>query len=372
MKNILQNSLSTKLLFLFAFGMANSAVASEFDVNGFGSVYFAQAFTPDLLPYGFYDQYPNFSTFSHLGFNVSSRTSERMTVAAQFIAAVPRQGVVPGKASAPNTQWELRAKWGFVNYDLTPSMTIKAGRQMVPVLFASEFSSVGYLLPYRQVPTYIFQTSSLSGFDGLSVTHTSNSELGELRLIGFTGTGNLDIGYTITGSDHNLMGLTTELRADGLQLHASYFHAEVDLNIIESGTHYTGSLHGAALGYRYDKNNIVSWGEYSYVWNPDPQGTFLPYMRGAYVLLGYRVGDFMPRYMYGMSSQTIVANTPAGAESSHTLGLNYQLDAKTVIKAEWEITEVDGDRVPTTSVRSNGSTTATHATAAYIGLDFVF
>jgi predicted porin len=127
-----------------------------------------------------------------------------------------------------------------------------------------------------------------------------------------------------------------------------------------------------SLGYRYDKMNIVSWGEYVYTHSGDgtsfPTANFAQSGKAGYVLIGYRVGDWLPRYTFAQASVTNIID--AGKTTTHTIGVNYQASAKVVAKAEFEI-DKGGTPVPFEDTISP-LTSSTTGTAGYVGVDFVF
>jgi len=130
--------------------------------------------------------------------------------------------------------------------------------------------------------------------------------------------------------------------------------------------------------------NIVSWGEYVYrhadngTPNPHNGDSSFNKADGGYVLLGYRLGDWMPRYTFA-HGESVIALQPAANMASHTVGVNYSVSPKVVLKAEYEHTSIANNNgtdanaglVAGMTVQS-GATPATSADSAYVGVDFSF
>jgi hypothetical protein len=105
-------------------------------------------------------------------------------------------------------------------------------------------------------------------------------------------------------------------------------------------------------------------------------GKFVGDGRGYYLLGGYRIGKFMPRYTFAQASQTFNVLTPTGygngQATSHTIGLNYQAGNQAVIKCEYEIDLVPAPQGGGYFVTQPTDATATTGGAFYLGADFIF
>ena len=142
-------------IYLFILIVSGTASAGEIEWSGFGSAYYGQTFQRDYLPTGFQDHYPNFTTFSRFGLNLGSRLDDKLSVAAQVVAS----------SAGPNESWTMDMKWGYFIYRPLSGLQIKGGRQLLPILFANEFSQVGYLLPYRAIPAAVL--SAIPSLDSM-------------------------------------------------------------------------------------------------------------------------------------------------------------------------------------------------------------
>jgi hypothetical protein len=377
-------SVKAKVLALGALSLcAFSAQAVEVSWNGFGSAYYGQALSSDLFPSGFTDKHVNFTSFSLMGLNVGAKVNDDLSFAAQLVAL--------GSPFGRTDKFGLAAQWAYVNYTPTQveGLSIRGGRQLLPLMMASEYVRVGYLLPFRQIPATVYNLAPFSRFDGVSAYQTVNTPVGRLTLGVFGGTPQLDTDTTIaalattTFTFADLLGAVATLDGDGWRLRAA---ASRNFNqIVTTGVPVVGTVtnqghnQNYSAGARYDKNNIVFWGEYLMIRTPDgtPSSTGGRYIgngHGYYLLGGYRIGNFMPRYTFAQGSQTFNlfgSGAYNGQTTSHTVGLNYTA-GQAVIKLEWE-----KDLVPVANgggytVTQPAGTTATSGSAFYAGVDFIF
>jgi hypothetical protein len=368
-----------KTLALIAFvAMCQPCKAHSADISwsGFGSTYYGQALNSALFPDGFSDKHVDFTTFSLMGLNLGAKVNDDFSFAAQIVAL--------GDSVGTTDSFGLIAQWAYVNYTPVENTSLRAGRQLLPVLMASEFVRVGYLLPYRQIPSIVYNLVPFSRFDGVSVYQTIDTDAGKLTVGAFGGKPALDINSTLlpAGSDYefdDLLGVQATLDGNGWRVRAQ---ASRDYSLASSpGVSEDGHIQNYSVGYRFDKYNIVSWGEYVLIRTPDGTpvngGRYIGDGRGYYLLGGYRIGRFMPRYTFAQASQTFNVGAPTGSYgngqvTSHTIGLNYQAGSQAVIKCEYEL-----DLVPTAQgggylVTQPSNTTVAAGSAFYLGVDFIF
>lgn len=371
-------SLSVKVLALGAFAVcAASANAVEVSWNGFGSAYYGQALNSGYLPSGFSDTHVNFTTFSNMGLNVGAKINEDLAFAAQIVAL--------GNPVGSTDKFGLIAQWAYVNYTPTAveGFSLRAGRQLAPILMASEYVRVGYLLPYRQIPSVVNGLAPITRFDGVGVYTTLNAGVGRLTLGVFGGSPALDSPSsplaTLTLSD--LLGGVATLDGDGWRVRAQA--SRVGSKLVPTGgtSFYEGHSQLYSAGARWDKYNVVFWGAYLMTRAPDGTpvadgsngGRYVGNAHGYYLMGGYRFGNWMPRYTFAQGSDNY--NVPSlaynGKVTSHTVGVNY-IAGQAVIKAEWE-----HDSSPVAQGAGYLATTPTGSTetsgnALYVGIDFIF
>jgi hypothetical protein len=165
----------------------------------------------------------------------------------------------------------------------------------------------------------------------------------------------------------NLLGAVASLEGEGWQIHLN-----ASRNTDVQGAVFSAHTQHYTAGYRYDRHHIVSWGEYGYEQSPDGTvltggQTYMGQSKGGYVLVGYRIGDFLPRYTYADGNYNLGIYT--GENTSHIFGLNYQMSTQAVVKAEYQVDLIPSGTTGYPVQTSNGSSSGS---ALYVGLDFIF
>jgi hypothetical protein len=272
-------------------------------------------------------------------------------------------------------------------------LDIKAGRQLYPAWLASEFIYVGALQPFRVMPASVSNLSSFRAFDGLSVNQTVDVGVGKATATVFGGRANQNSASptTLTPVDApNLIGASLTLKGDGFKARAQVSRSSVSLS-----TYYTSvstvsgvsvpvvsnvqALNGkadtlsATFGANYDKDNIVVWAEYGTVSSSDGPmtgaGQFLKSLQGGYVLAGYRLGQFMPRYSYALADWSQSGISGIGKGTTHNIGLNYQATDQVVVKGDFQM---DITSSGFSGVMVTNAAGVTNAKSFTVGVDFMF
>lgn len=358
----------------FAAVIGSASIANaEISWNGFGSVYYGHALNEDFLPVGFNSADPNLTSFSRFGLNVSGGISQNMDFAAQLIAT---------GGDAPHSGFDVYAQWAFLNYRVGDSTTLRFGRQILPAFIASEYARVGYLLPGRVIPS--FETLPFVAFDGVTAEHAWQLGDGMKLTAGIYG-GEAIIDVAIPAPAYytgkNLYGARLTLDGDGWRFHLNGMTNENVTGATGGPVSGRSKAPNYTVGFRYDKHNVVSWTEYLYSratsGTEDANGNQFSEARNAvYSLIGYRIGDFMPRYTYSYADATTGRGSTQEIFASHTVGLNYQLNPQAVFKIEYEHTDlIQANTLPAAQRGVHTFKTANNADsggAIYAGIDFVF
>ncbi|MFL5812799.1 MAG: hypothetical protein ACJ763_04425, partial [Bdellovibrionia bacterium] len=357
----------------------------EVSWNGFGSAYYGQALSSDYRPYGLTDNHVNFTTFSNMGLNVGAKINDDLAFAAQLVAL--------GSPVGSTDKFGLIAQWAYVNY--TPSqvqgLSIRGGRQLAPIMMASEYVRVGYLLPYRQIPAVVYNLAPITRFDGVGVYQTVNAGIGRLTLGVFGGSPALDTVSQTTYSFglSDLLGAVATLDGDGWRVRAQASRMYNKFNLVTSPStslNWDGHSQIYSAGARYDKHNVVFWGEYLMTRAPDGtpvspisvatagnNGRYVGSSHGYYLMGGYRLGNFLPRYTFAQGSNNYNLPVAAynGKVTSHTVGLNYTA-GQAVLKAEFEHDSSPAAQGAGYLATTPAGSTATSGNAFFAGVDFIF
>lgn len=365
--------LSKALVGLAVLGSVSAAKA-DISWNGFGNVFYGHLLNEDFRTTGFESADPNFTSFSQFGLNVGGAITSDMDFAAQLVAT---------GGNTVHSGFDLFAQWAFLNYRVGDSTVLRFGRQLFPLFIASEYARVGFLLPYRSIPQTVFGLYPFLAFDGAAAEHSW--QLGDnLKLTAgiFGGTGIIDADVSLfnaTYSGTNMYGAQLNLDGDGWRIHLQGHSIKSDYGV--GGASYTAAVPTYTAGIRYDKHNFVTWAEYLFSESTD--GTpatattkFQEHKRAGYAMVGYRLGEFLPRYTYAYADASLGLPYGGGFGSTrfqmttHTVGFNYQMNSQAVFKLDYEITELPTGQDPGLGLsRVAGEDSSS---AVYAGISFIF
>jgi hypothetical protein len=368
------------LAFFSSVAMVSTAHAT-IEWSGFGSGRFAETLTDEVHNTSLDPHKAEYGKFSKLGLNVGSSISDKLDVAAQFV--VGGSGATTGDIGSE--QWNLNANWAFASYKIFDGLKFKYGRQLLPNFLAAEYAQVGYLQPYREIPQAISLMSFFKNFNGALIEYALATPVGTLTTSAWAGdvtiTGSLGPLGTLTGKTSNLYGGGLTLTGDGYKARAQYSSSRSDVSMPTIAYTGGGIIEQTTLGASYDKNNIVVWAEYGQERSRDatagPLSTndFFEKASAYYILAGYHIGKFMPRFTYAKADFNKIGFIGLeGEEKDYTLGLNYQLDPSAILKVDYEMAKLaDGKEGAFTRRDAKFPTTSDDkAEAIYAGIDFIF
>ncbi len=364
--------------------------AVNLSAQGFGSFYGARTTNNSFLPVGFESNQVDFTHFSLIGADLTAKIDDQWSVLTELIAQ-GQQG-----NSTDTSNFNNYVQWAFINYKPIDNMNVKLGRQRFPIWMASEFINTHHQLPFRVLPQIVYKNAPLNAFDGALVSYGFETGVGKLDVAVFGGDPIIDmnLGNTVSLDLSNLYGARAVLLGDGWRVRAmsaaitvsgsSTREITISNQTVTSVTDLSAKERITSFGYRFDKYDFVSWGEYSFISadgstiNPvpagllpeypvgSPGGTFLKSTKSGYAVLGYRLGSILPRYTYAQVSSDIGFGE-RGAKS-HTFGLDYFASEKVTVRGEYEIVNVEAYKAPHYMSMSSPETSTG---AIYFGADFI-
>ena len=353
-----------------SFGLAASlpAQSADFSATGFGSLFYGQALNSALMPITFNDHSPDFTSFSLVGTDLNLKLGDEWSAAAELIAT--------GKPGL-QTNFNNFAQWAYLAYAPMPGMSIKLGRQRYAVWTASEYINTHFLLPFRELPGIVLRSAPFNSFDGVSISQefAFNNDL-KMNIQVFGGNPLTDIPLASTQSitNRNALGARINFEGDGWRVRGQVTRYHT-VAVGYAPSTVSANRQNASVGYRFDKYNIVSWGEYMIAYSHDgtplPSGTYLQSSRAGYVLVGYQLNKILPRYTFASANQNLGLTAFVGSATTHTFGVNIQASPKVLVKAEYELNVVSNPNTGGAYVTQPVGSTATSGSAIYLGADFL-
>lgn len=287
---------------------AHQTAASRFTLNGFGTLgvvhsdeeqadFVSNQFTaPDGA--GFTNAWSP-EVDSRLGLQLTASFTPRLTGILQLIAE-----------QRYDDSYTPSVEWANLKYDITPDLSVRAGRMVQSSLMVSEYRKVGYATPWVRPPDEVYRMIPVTNFDGIDLSFRSHFD-------GFTNTlqgayGRKDVSLTDGGTieARDIVALTDTLEWGATTFYASYSRTRVtfdaeNLNSLFDGFRQFGPEGDAiadrysvddklyevmAVGARYDPGDWFVMGELAHA----NSRTLFGDSRGWYITGGYRFGAITP------------------------------------------------------------------------------
>lgn len=226
-------------------------------------------------------------------------------------AGIQFNGKISDKAEAvvqvlgrANEDFDAQIKWAYVGYDISDSLTARAGRFMLPFYMHSQYTQVGYAYPWIELPTEMYAVVPMDTIEGVDLTWNVS-------------TGNIahSINVFWGGMDVESNGALFEVRDEhGINLRSnlgnwtawySYTNSQVSVDVSANVSppfppalgnslnmdHHTAYFTG--LGLQYDNGSLFVMAERGRLDLATPAHWF-PTLDSGYVTAGYRFGKFTP------------------------------------------------------------------------------
>lgn len=374
-----------------AIGTSFAAFADGVEWSGFGSLYYSQAFDNQFLLGQHSNNKPDYTTHSLVGFNVGSKLGDNMSFSSQIVMA---------GAGAQSTNYNMFAQFAYLTYNPVPSVSLKIGRQLWPMLISSEYQRVHFLLPQTEIPATVYGLMPFVAFDGVSANKSLDTAIGSLTLGAYAGAPKLNRTPPagLAFDFPSIIGARATLDGSGWRLHATanQFKSKMTISYLTSlpSTKYT-SINEAtstiySFGYRYDKYNIVSWGEMFTLKSTDnslvPQAAGGPQTNkyfqrsyGGYVLAGYRFGKYLPTLTYAQGTAKLGFPTDPttnqkydGKVTSYIFCNSFQMNDQASFKVEFQRSYVPSAGGGYFDVAQSTTSTKKYGDMLKAGIDFIF
>ena len=392
------------------FNAAHAAHAGDtgenmFSLSGYGTLGFVHSseknadFANDMTVRSGSGRTDNWSAtqLSRIGVQVDGKFSEQLSGTVQAVSEFNYQSsYAPSIAAA------------YIKYQVTPALALRAGRLLMPLFMLTEFSRVGYAVPWVTPPSETYGAHMTH--DGADATYKFSLGDTALTAQGYYGKYEFKIGTNALPDP-----LPIKLNPTwGINLLADYGASTFRATHIESkfsmnnptvnaafnvyraagmttladqyqGNGQIGTFN--ALGYSYDPGNWFLRSEITRAsW--DVENTSALNYTSSYITAGYRVGKFTPYATYGRKKYdgqtSISASDPIGIingmlagndESRHSFTVGTRWDFRDNMDLKLQFTRVTRDSNTSNGGLINqvpGSTLAPSYNLIMTSFDFVF
>ncbi|KAF0190890.1 MAG: hypothetical protein FD165_2351 [Gammaproteobacteria bacterium] len=302
-------------LIVVSFPVTSPAMAiDDLVVSGFFTVGATKAGSSATTDNGGITDDVGFENDTRIGLQLLTHINPQMTMTAQMV----------GRGS--DNGYAADFEWAYIDYALSDSFNVRAGKLKFPTYLISDYVDVGYAYPWIRPPEEVYFSNPLTTISGVDVLFRTRAGDMDLLVQPYIGSSKGESGIvpqeTLMGIDqavtnalipsHPLQGTVgTVQRVDFsaenfIGINASignqYFTAragylETDVTAAAFGVVDDKASFGS-VGATIDWRNTVVYSEY---FEREIQGganMAFPNQKGWYTTLGYRFGNWLPHMTY--------------------------------------------------------------------------
>ncbi|GAB3264067.1 porin [Chitinimonas naiadis] len=295
---------------LAALSLGAWADDSPISFSGFGTVGVVQTNTNDgqyrisARPPSGADKSASFDVDTKLGLQVSGKLSPSFSLTAQLLVEQDDQN-----------RYRPEPEWVFAKYDITPALSVRAGRVGLPAFLISDFRKVGYANVWVRPPTEVYGQVPFSTLDGADVIWRIPTGDNTLTFQPYVGQSKFDLAGDTKGKGKNLYGMNVSYEVGSLLLRAGYLKSKLTLENNDTRALFAAMrsvpLPGwaAAAGELESVGKDASFTGVGAIWDDGKlllqseftqrrTKGFVEDTDGWYATGGYRFGDFTPYLSY--------------------------------------------------------------------------
>ncbi|MGJ8688268.1 MAG: porin [Gammaproteobacteria bacterium] len=237
------------------------------------------------------------SVDSLIGAQITADINDKLTAVVQVISQ-----------RNPSGDYDPHLEWANLRYQLTPEISFRVGRSILPSFLASTYINIDYANHWVRPPIELYGLVPITSRDGVSVNHTlvRGDLMNSLELTVGRKSTKLADGSSI--SANRSFGIADTLELGDLTIHASYQSATLDLDSYDAlisaftlfgpagenlAAYYdpdNSKLRFIGLGASYDPGQWFVMAE----WGQTKSDSIVGTSSGAYVSGGYRIGRLTP------------------------------------------------------------------------------
>ena len=329
------------LALVFASLVLSWPLAAELKLNGFGSVAVGrviegEAFLADFPKTGIYDPDLSMGPDTSLGLQLSSYFTNDFSLIAQVAVHGARD-------------YEPDLEWLYLNYYLTPELSVQAGRKRLPLYYYSDYFDVGYAYYWIRPPPDVY-TYQITNYNGVSLLYETALGQWDTSLSLYFGSEESDdndllgllFDARVDESWKNMVGIVGTAANDWLEVRLTHMQGLIDRQI--SGVTVINDAKQQFLGLSVNLtfNHLLVLSEFNNYQQPDNDVEY-----DAFLLsLGYQFGELTPHITRSGFRQKINA---LGNDERHTttsVGLRWDVVDNIAVKVQYDKVIDEGVVVP--------------------------
>jgi hypothetical protein len=331
---------SLSVLFLLLLWRGNIVLADE-SLSGYASIVAGRTsngsqFLADYPKAGIYDDEWSFSPDTSIGVQLNKSINNNLNLVVQAI-------------SNGASDYDVDLDWAYINYQLSPYLSLQAGRKRLPLYYYSDFFDLGHAYYWVRPPTdnYTWQIANYNGlslqyqpylgsWDALINLYAGREDSRSNDLLG------LLYGARVDETWKNMVGIVVELSQNWIELRGTFMQGQLDrtVNHISTDENVRQEFSGVSVNFYLDKFIILS--EFNQYETP----TNDIHVNTSMISFGYQLGDFTPHVTHSSFKQK--QNTAGGDEDHNTssIGLRWDFDKATALKIQYDKVKDNGVTIP--------------------------
>ena len=377
---------SARLLFIPMAAASSFSFAAKTTFNGFASFVGGMVVESTELPNGEDTTYTTDFGFSNLGLNEKSAYADYVSYspdssyALQVKSDLNQELSVAAQVSGRGAQdFNAVLEWAYLSYNITPSLTLQAGRQRTPLYHYSDFIDVGYAYHWIRPPVEVYN-NSFPTYEGVSLTYTASLGNWATKARLYSGTTENRISRFGTFGAESMYGTNISVSNDYIQLRASALSTE-SYTSDPTGKDNTAAAFFGSLSANFSLGGAFLFSEVTTAATvEDDEYFFIPgvnldldQLGSTMVSIGYEVGTVTPHLTFAESYLDLFdGNNPVFADQSVkratvTGGIRWDFHPSAAFKFEYSSTT---DESTDLIIQTAGKTA--EADLVSFGFDLIF
>ena len=331
------------VVFILTILVIYKPATAEIKLNGFGSVAIGTViegdeFLADYPKTGIYNDDLSLDPDTTLGLQLSAYFTDKFSLIAQV--------AVHGASD-----YDPEIDWLYLNYYLTPGLSVQAGRKRLPLYYYSDYFDVGYAYYWIRPPPDVY-TWQITNYNGASLLYETALGQWDTSLNVYFGSEEsedndllnlLRNGASVDETWKNMIGIVGMMSNNWLELRLTHMQGLIDRAI--SGVSVLNDVEqqflGMSLNLTFDSLLILS--EFNNYRQPDNDVEY-----NAYLLsFGYQIGELTPHITQSGFKQDISAlGNDDEQHRTISVGLRWDVADNIAAKIQYDKVIDEGMTVP--------------------------
>ena len=324
---------------LMAFLCLGFSLCSHADIqfSGFASVVGGQtisgkddAYLADYSLVGLYDDDLSFQPETTMGLQARANLDLGLSFTSQWIS----RGL---------DDFNSDISYAYLSYQLTPDLTLQAGRKRLPLQYYSEFFDVGFAYPWIRPPADLY-TWQILNFNGVSLDHKTRlgkGILGTSFYVGREDSTNNRLLSTFFFNEatnetwKNIIGIRSDYALGNFQTLISYTNFKLDRTFTSFTTtreNITNSnVDFYAASFNFDNGQHLFLSEINH-WNSPRFAT-----TNWLLSLGYQVNNLTPYLAFSeFKQEEKITNEDLEEHTTSSVGLRWNFHPQAALKIQFD------------------------------------